>query len=510
MQAGALLLILPVVFGWELAANLQPAGEADEFVRRSGTGLTVRGEPFYSVGVNAYFLQQIAAYGDTLHVREILDEARSMGATTIRTWGFHDAPDASDPAAIQTGPGAWNEHALEALDYVVAAAREYGIRLIIPLVNNWDDYGGMNAYVRWYAQTETTLSKAPVAVPQQFVEGAGGRRYAVNVAGGLTHDDFYRIPVIRGWYKAYCRMLVERTNTLTGVSYRDDPAIMMWELANEPRSSDPAGNLVYEWAGEVSAFIKSVDPHHLVATGEEGHDMRDDPYPGRENYGNDPWFFDGAAGVSFSRNITLPAVDVATVHCYPEAWGLTLLQGAQWIADHRQAARAEGKPVILEEFGSSRHALPCFEMYFSDALYGGSAGVLPWQYVYDGRPGDDGYAFSCPADGEICALVAKYGRLFREKAADSLQMPPATALVNAYPNPFNDYTLISYTLTEATPVELDIYNTLGQKVDALVEPERMPGVYVHPFIGDFLSSGGYFVVLRTRFGVEGRKLLLLK
>ena len=53
--------------------------------------------------------------------------------------------------------------------------------------------------------------------------------------GGTHHDQFYTDPVIRGWYKDWISHVLNRTNTLTGVKYKDDPTVMLWELGNEPR-----------------------------------------------------------------------------------------------------------------------------------------------------------------------------------------------------------------------------------------------------------------------------------
>ena len=37
----------------------------------------------------------------------------------------------------------------QALDFVISEARKHKIRLILPLCNNWKDYGGKAQYVRW-------------------------------------------------------------------------------------------------------------------------------------------------------------------------------------------------------------------------------------------------------------------------------------------------------------------------------------------------------------------------
>jgi hypothetical protein len=38
----------------------------------------------------------------------------------------------------------------------------------------------------------------------------------------------------RNALKGYVRSVVLRNNTITGVTYRDDPTIMAWDLVNEP------------------------------------------------------------------------------------------------------------------------------------------------------------------------------------------------------------------------------------------------------------------------------------
>jgi len=130
----------------------QAQATAADFVRRDGSNLTLGGRPFWWTGANAYFLMESAARGDTAAVHEVFASARSLGMKVVRTWAFHDSPDSLDPTVMQFRPGAFNERALRALDYVVARAPDYGLRLILPLVNSWDDYGGMNQYARWRAE----------------------------------------------------------------------------------------------------------------------------------------------------------------------------------------------------------------------------------------------------------------------------------------------------------------------------------------------------------------------
>ena len=84
-----------------------------------------------------------------------------------------------------------------------------------------------------------------------------------------------------------------------------------------------------------------------------------------------------------------------------------------------------------------------------------------------------------------------------------------------YPNPFNAETQIVYTLSEAGPVELAIYNVRGQRVHTLVQGVQAAGRYQIVWngrsdSGAALASGVYLSRLATAQGVRVRRLLLLK
>src|SRR3954471_9261395 len=157
----------------------EPEGWGSGFVTRHGKDLRLDGKQFRFAGSNNYYLM----YKSPLMVDDVFADAAAAGFTVLRTWGFLDIGNQdgsnslrgkADGIYFQYWDGdspAYNDgpDGLQKLDYVLASARAHGIRLIIPLTNNWNDFGGMDQYVRW--------------------------------AGGGFHDDFYRNPVIRGWYQ---------------------------------------------------------------------------------------------------------------------------------------------------------------------------------------------------------------------------------------------------------------------------------------------------------------------
>ncbi|KDE32898.1 mannan endo-1,4-beta-mannosidase [Bacillus altitudinis 41KF2b] len=285
--------------------------KASSYVQTSGTHFVLNNHPFYFAGTNNYYFH----YKSKKMVDAVFDDMKAMDLKVIRIWGFHDGTP-QENSVLQSRPGVYEESGFQKLDYAIYKAGQEGIKLVIPFVNNWDDFGGMNQYVKWFQ------------------------------AG--SHDHFYTDPRIKTAYKNYVRYVLERTNTYSGVQYKDDPAIMTWELANEPRAqSDPSGDILVNWADEMSAWIKSIDSNHLVAVGDEGFFRMT---------GHDDWFYSGGEGVDWDRLTALPHIDYGTYHLYPDHWNQSAAWGVKWIKDHITRGNAIGKPVVLEEFGYQNQA----------------------------------------------------------------------------------------------------------------------------------------------------------
>ncbi|KAH8102452.1 glycoside hydrolase [Cristinia sonorae] len=352
------------------------------FVTARGTKFELDGKPFAFVGANSYWLPLLTSQSD---VEATFKTMKNAGVKVLRTWGFNAINGSELAEALKsdlTYYQVWNSsewilnegpQGLKRLDNVIKTAEKYDIKVLLAFTNNWVGYGGMELYINWIA------------------------------GSGHSHDIFYTDKRIIASYQNYVRAIVDR--------YKESPAIFAWELMNEARCLGdlPAGpaciagtELLPKWYREQSDFVRSLDPHHMITTGGEGHFFWKNPV----KY----WFngtlvsdynFNGAAGEDFDRDITFPNIDFGTYHMYPQTWYPELdtpgsnfsveAWGLDWIDAHIKSANKAGKPLLLEEFGvtglsnkttmytswvkralDTKHASPIPLRTFS--------GIMPWQF----------------------------------------------------------------------------------------------------------------------------------
>ena len=86
-----------------------------------------------------------------------------------------------------------------------------------------------------------------------------------------------------------------------------------------------------------------------------------------------------------------------------------------------------------------------------------------------------------------------------------------------YPNPFNPSTKIKYSLPKAEKVKIDVYNTLGQKIETLLNKSMPAGYHEIEFNAQNLPSAIYFYRIkvgdparRTGDCQDVKKMILLK
>ncbi|KAA3474391.1 mannan endo-1,4-beta-mannosidase 7-like [Gossypium australe] len=169
----ALGFLLAVLFNQNLLTVHVEAG--DDFVRTRGVHFFLNGNPYFANGFNAYWLMYVASDpSQRPKVSGAFREAAAHGLTVARTWAFSDG----GYRPLQYAPGSYNEQMFKGLDFVIAEARKYRIKLILSLANNYESFGGKKQYVNWARSQGQYLT---------------------------SDDDFFRNPVVKGYYKNHVK-----------------------------------------------------------------------------------------------------------------------------------------------------------------------------------------------------------------------------------------------------------------------------------------------------------------
>ncbi|MFO0788165.1 MAG: cellulase family glycosylhydrolase [Pirellulales bacterium] len=271
MRLHTLKKLLVVLIIAALAAAHTREMIADEtplnFITRHGDQLLDGDRPFRFISFNIPNLMvQEDAYEftspnpwrwpDAFEIEDALESVRQQGGQVVRTYTisvFRDGSDMGETVHVRR-PGKFNEEAFQSLDRVLEVARRKGIRVIIPLVDQWKWWGGVGEYAAFR---------------------------------GKRLEEFWNDPQLIEDFTATVKYVLTRKNTLTGVEYRNDPAVFGWETGNEILPTP-------EWTQKIAAYIKELDKNHLVLDGKS------------------------LQGVP-TASLDDPNIDVITSHHYP--WG---------------------------------------------------------------------------------------------------------------------------------------------------------------------------------------------
>jgi mannan endo-1,4-beta-mannosidase len=330
-----------------LAASPALAAAADRpqgFVTVATGRLALDGKPYRFVGANLWYAAWLgapAAYGDRARLRRELDTLKSLGVTNLRILGSGErspAKVALDPTFRGPGPD-YSADLLTGLDVVLAEMAQRNMKAVIYLNNFWDWSGGMPAYLNWTGNG-TWFQQGDPAHPWPDFADYSARFYGDARANAL--------------FRHYLKALIGRVSTVTGKPYRDDPTIMAWQLANEPR---PGGSQAvgvatlptyYRWIKATAELIKSLDSRHLVTTGSEGT----------------MGCLEREACVIEAHKPA--AIDYMTLHVWPNNWGWIdpknqpatyeagEAQCRDYVTAHIALAKGLNKPLVIEEFGLIR------------------------------------------------------------------------------------------------------------------------------------------------------------
>ncbi len=92
----------------------------------------------------------------------------------------------------------------------------------------------------------------------------------------------------------------------------------------------------------------------------------------------------------------------------------------------------------------------------------------------------------------------------------SMEIPKKSISISASPNPFNQHSLVSFTIERPGDIRLAIYNITGREVAVLAEGYYPAGMSKVVWDASSTASGVYFVKLTSGDFTRTRKLLLLK
>lgn len=311
-----------------------------EFVKVDGTHFLLGDKPYYFLGTNLWYGCYLGSPGETGNrerlIRE-LDLLESLGIKNLRILAASEKSGIKNSLkpSFQIEPGVYDKDLLEGLDFLLKEMQEREMRAVVFLNNYWEWSGGMSQYNAW-----STGENA--ADPEDSTVGWGEfmRRSAT----------FYKNEKANRYFKEFIKVIITRKNKFNGLYYLEDPTIMAWQLANEPRpwGSGEEVESYYAWIDSTAKYIHTLDPNHLVTTGNEGL---------MGSLGSEEYYLKAHES---------KYIDYVTFHLWAKNWGWfdaknidstypsTKQKAIDYIVKHIQYARRLGKPITMEEFGMAR------------------------------------------------------------------------------------------------------------------------------------------------------------
>lgn len=328
-----------LMVGLLVGASFPVYAEKPGFVYCEEGELKIDGKPYNFIGTNFWYGPLLAAEnGDRARLADELDLLQKMGVNNLRVLAGADGSRSVDyhvEPTLQTAPGVYDDRLLDGLDYFLAELEKRGMKAVIYLNNAWEWSGGYTTYLEWAGEGE-----APLPLRDGYETYT---RYASKFVGNKKAKEMAANHV---------RNIVSRTNRYTGKPYKDSPAIMSWQIANEPRAfSNEAKRDLAGWILDTARLIKTIDPNHLVSTGSEGKV--------------------GCEGdIELWEEIhAYPEIDYANIHIWPNNWGWTdrkdiegsipnaIEKSREYVEEHVGVAEKIRKPIVIEEFGYPRDGM---------------------------------------------------------------------------------------------------------------------------------------------------------
>ncbi|WP_207428762.1 cellulase family glycosylhydrolase [Pedobacter sp. SYSU D00535] len=360
------------------------------FVKVRKNQFLINGKPYYFMGTNYWYggllaLQQDEERGKE-RLKKELDFLKSQGVNNLRVLvgaeglGQINGVQRVKPA-LQPEQGKFDLRILEGLDYLLFELEKREMYAVLFLSNNWEWSGGFLQYLNWNGQL-------PVETMQKKMSWDELRDNTAK---------FYTCKPCQEDFQKQVKLVLNHKNKYTNRAYIDEPAIMAWEIANEPRPMRPYAAEDYKkFIKSTSRLIKSIDKNHLLTLGTEGDQ--------------------GTESMDLFKDIhQLKKVDYLTLHIWPKNWGWfrdtsitdsldrVIARSREYIRRHEQIANQLQKPLVVEEFGLPRdnhsfnpagstrsrdkYFASIFDEWFRSKKEAGSiAGVNFWGFGGTARP----------------------------------------------------------------------------------------------------------------------------
>ena len=337
-----------------------PPVRKSDFVATDGIHFKLNNATYRYAGANIWYgayLGADAAFGNRARLIRELDDLKALGVVNLRILASSELSplkNSLDPA-FTIKPGDYNDKLLTGLDFLLSELAHRDMKAVLYLTNFWEWSGGMVTY-QYYHTGQYINMNDPAHPWPEFAD---------------LSAQFYAAAQAKADYWAYVRLIVGRRNSISGKLYREDPAVMAWQLSNEPRAggSDAAVDKNTEsylgWIKDTCALIRSIDSNHLISLGHEG-----------------------LMGANGREGLVVRAhehIDYLTAHIWPQNWswvdpkdlGGTFDAGAARVQDyidkHIAIAQKLDKPLVFEEFGFPRDDIaydPGTPTTYKDRFYG--------------------------------------------------------------------------------------------------------------------------------------------
>ena len=381
-------ILLLTLLGFNLITSMAFARRKD-FVTIKNGHFQKGNRSYFFMGTNFWQGMNLGAeapYGDRAQLERELDHMKKLGITQLRILALSEGPG-TEPYRIvpanQNKPGVLDEKLLKGLDYLLHEMKKRQMTAVMVLSNFWPWSGGFAQWVSW-----TEGSSIPYPPPHPGGSWGTFQEYS---------SKFYTRPSAVKAQQEVVKKIITRTNTFSKIKYSEDPTIMSWQLANEPRGGKYRKEFL-DWIKSSAKMIKSLDKNHLVTIGSEGETLSAE-----------------GAGNHFIEDHSISEIDYTTIHVWVENWGVynpndsastlatakTVLKN--YIQDHVNKAKILRKPLVLEEFGMARDARSMdpasstkdrdsyYETAFAETLRfiqldGSITGVNFWAWSGEGRP----------------------------------------------------------------------------------------------------------------------------